>query len=420
MSETNPTRARVLVVDRGPELAEGLRATLAAARPEIVHLRNTTRLEEAVTGDGPWDVVVAGPSEDSRTGLGRLAALRGYAPDVGLLLVLAERESTDLQALVKARPDELVQLPVTATDLRDALIRTLVATAERRGRIAAEEYGLPDVGARCGQVYVVGGPTGGSGKTMAAVNLAALLRQSGAEKVTLVDLDVQFGEVTAALRLKPVHTLYDVLFDEQERPVDETTVAETLAETLTFSELGARVLPAPRDPVQADAITAEQVATVLRVLRKQSDYVVVDTPTGLNEITLAALDQADHLVAVAQVDVPGVANLRTYLETIDQLGVTADRRSVILNKELVESGVSGADAVEVLGAVAGVIPFDAAVPRALNEGVALCMTDPGHAISQAFVDSVRSLLPAPVPTELVETNGHSRRSVRTLLQRRQR
>lgn len=401
-------RARVLVVDRTSDLTDKLRHALSGTdRPELVHLGKTTRLMEVLTEDGPWDVVVAGPSEESRAGLRRLAELRDADPGVGLLVTVNGKEPADLEALVRARADELVRVPAAPQTLRAGLLTSLGAANARRGAAADEAVREADTKARLGRVYTVGGPTGGSGKTMVALSLAAMVARDPDAKVVVVDLDVQFGEVTAALQLRPTTTLYDVLFDENDEPADDTAVAEALAASLTETRSGFSVLPAPVDPVQADAVGAAEVSQLLAQLRNQADYIVVDQPTGLREIALAALDHSEHHIAVSQVDVPGVANLKNYLTMLDRLGV--ETRSVILNKELTESGVSGADAVEVLGPVAATLPFAADVPRALNEGRPFWEVDPHHPIATALHGALRHLLPAGAEAPPADDTDQARR-----------
>lgn len=407
---------RVLVIDRSRTLADELREAfedddgLQVDGPEIVHLARTTQAVDVIAEEGPWDAIVAGPSEASRTGLRRLAEVRAHAPDLGVLAAVNGTEPADVQTLVRARPDELIRLPMGADQLAGALRSTIDAARTRREQHAPTPAPAPapapePTPQRTGRVLTVGGPTGGCGKTTLAINLASLLARKTDRRVVLVDLDLQFGEVTAALQLRPPHTIYDLLFDEADRPLEADEVAESLDGSLTATAAGFEVLAAPRDPAQADMITTEQVEMLLDVMRGQADEVIVDTPTGLREQTVTALDLADHLVAVTQVDVPGVANMRSYLDTVDQLGLGSERRTVVLNKELAESGVSGDDAREVLGPVAGSLPFTPGVMRALNSGRPFCEVEPDHETTKALHAALAELLPEELAVAPPEQPG---------------
>src|SRR5207248_10927234 len=61
------------------------------------------------------------------------------------------------------------------------------------------------------KVFTVSSATGGSRKTFMATNMALFLARHTGKRVVLVDLDLQFGEVSTALRLRPNYTIYDAL-----------------------------------------------------------------------------------------------------------------------------------------------------------------------------------------------------------------
>ena len=67
------------------------------------------------------------------------------------------------------------------------------------------------------QVFTVSSATGGCGKTFLATNMALFLARHTGKRVVLVDLDLQFGEVSTALRLRPNYTIYDALQREGRR-----------------------------------------------------------------------------------------------------------------------------------------------------------------------------------------------------------
>lgn len=394
---------RILVVDRSPELANAVRLAMGNQRRcEVVHLPRAGQLLEIADTEGPWDAVVAGPTQATQAALRRLATLRESCPELGLLVAVNGSEPADLGMFVHARPDELVRLPVAVTALRSAVIDTLRAAEARRAAARAPV----EPAERYATIYAVTGPTGGSGKTMVALNLAYLLAHRQAGRVIVVDLDLQFGEIAPALQLYGTQTLHHVLFDERGRPHDPTTVAEALAESLHPCPGGFTVLPAPHDPAAADAIRAEQLALLLELLKTRADMIVLDTATGLGEPVLVALDHADHVVTVTQIDMPGAANLRAFLETLDQLGVGADRRTIVLNKELTNTGLSSADIVKVIGPIGGAVPFDAAIMRALNLGLPVCAAEPTHPAARAIVAALEPLLPAAPKTPNSARRSH--------------
>ncbi|MGH8931144.1 MAG: AAA family ATPase [Egibacteraceae bacterium] len=398
---------RILVVDGGPHLVDAVRLAMDEQYPcEVVQLVQDGQLREVVDGDGPWDAIVAGPTQGTQPALRRLADVCEARPDVGLLVTVDGPEPADLHRFDPTRPDELVRLPVAIGALRAAIAGTIRAAHSRRSRVWSTATRGPR-GHRA-MMYAVSGPTGGSGKTTLAINLAYLLSERGAGRVVLVDLDLQFGEVAPALRLRPTQTIHHVVFDEFGRPHDTDHAAEALPMSLYEAPGGFSVLPAPRDPAW-DAIRPEHLTMLFEVLQTQADIVVLDTPAGLGETTLTALDHADHAVAVTQIDLPGVTSLQSFLRTLDQLGYNPNDRTVVLNKELEGTGLSGADLIEVIAPVGGSVPFDPDVTRALNSGLPVCAAEPDAEVTLAIVNALTPMLPAAHPTWRARKGGWLRR-----------
>ena len=108
--------------------------------------------------------------------------------------------------------------------------------------------------------------------------------------MALVDLDVQFGDSATALGLAPEHTIGQLAT----MPAIDST---TLKVFLTPHEAsGAFVLCGSDSPEEGEAVTDEHAGRIVELLADDFAYVVVDTPAGLDERTLAALEHATDVV----------------------------------------------------------------------------------------------------------------------------
>jgi len=222
---------------------------------------------------------------------------------------------------------------------------------------------------RHAKVIVVVSPKGGSGKTAVSSNLAVALAQRHPGRVVAVDLDVQFGDLGTALSLTPERTLAQLARTTQ---IDATTVKLHL----TPSEHGLFVLAGAHDPVDADSISHAHVSAVLPLLAQNFDYVVVDTPAGLDELTLAALECATDLLLVSSLDVTSIRSLRKALDALDTIGVKADRR-LLLNRADAKVGLNPSDAEEAMGMkIACSIPSTREIPLSLNLGTPVVISEP--------------------------------------------
>ncbi len=225
------------------------------------------------------------------------------------------------------------------------------------------------------KVIVVISPKGGSGKTAVSSNLAAALAQRHPGKVVAVDLDVQFGDMATALSLSPEHTLAQL---SRATVIDATTVKLFL--TLYYN--GLYVLAGANDPVDADSIGHRHVAEVLPLLAQNFDYVIVDTPAGLDERTLAAIECATDLLLVSSLDVTSIRSLRKELDALDHMGVKA-KRQMVLNRADSKVGLNPADAEEAIGMkIACSIPSSREIPLSLNLGTPVVISEPKSAVAK--------------------------------------
>src|SRR6185503_5432128 len=204
---------------------------------------------------------------------------------------------------------------------------------------------------QAGRVVAVYSSKGGIGSTSIAVNLAdAFTRNHPNGRVALVDLVEKLDRVDA----------------------------ELLSSLLTPTPSGVWVLPGPDDPELDDALDANTIAAMARHLRAHFAFTVLDCEHHLSERTLAALDAADRVVLVTQLNVPALRSTQRTLEICKRLGYASDKVMVVVNRFQLDDVLSLKDAEKVLGAeVFQSLPNDYQLATAaLTKGVAVSQADP--------------------------------------------
>ncbi|WP_332643945.1 AAA family ATPase [Aeromicrobium sp.] len=242
-----------------------------------------------------------------------------------------------------------------------------------------------------GKIVVIAAVKGGVGRTTIAANVAAALHHQG-QRVCLVDLDLEFGDIALSLKLDPVRTLVDAV--EADIP-DDTEDPLDLLKTEFLP--GFNCILAPIDPRSALSLPQNLIADLLPALAETYDYVVVDTSAHQTAQVSAALWAADRILLVATPDFLNAKALRQQNDLLDLIATKAER-SLLINREpgrkAVASGASAFDLSSVIGSpLAASLPDTVDVPRSILQGRPLVLEDPGHPFSMKLHELVTGWLP---------------------------
>jgi pilus assembly protein CpaE len=393
---------KILVLDRGEELAQQVQGVAddLRPRPDVISCTRMAGVADVLEAEGPFDVLIAGPSLGTRSGLQRLGLIREELPSMSLLLAFSRRPDGSLRDIVRTGAVDLMQLPVDDKELAESIDRAVqLAQAAAAATAASDPVTTPAIATtnghiapnQPGRVFTISSATGGCGKTFYATNIAYFLARYTGKRACIVDLDLQFGEVVTAMRLRPKYTIFDAL---QREDTDEDDLRAHIEEYTVAHETGVYVLAAPREPSEADRITPPDVTRILEAVRKQFDYVVVDTPPQLNESVLAAFDLSDMLYVMATLDLPSVRNMSVFLATLDKLKISSDNVKLILNKAESDVGIDIDQVTKLFPqGFESVLPYAKEVSRSINLGMPVMAASPQSEISRLMSAGLKVLLP---------------------------
>lgn len=165
------------------------------------------------------------------------------------------------------------------------------------------------------RIFAVANQKGGVGKTTTALNLALVLARYS--RVLLVDLDPQ-ASLTVCLGFDPYRlerSSYSLLlFDDVAlarvlKPL--TSSLALLPASVDLSTAGVRLVQEPHP--------LDRLRRALRESRIIFDYVVIDTPPGLNVLTVAGLLAADEALIPAQCNYAAVLGIRAVYEVVSRI-----------------------------------------------------------------------------------------------------
>jgi pilus assembly protein CpaE len=327
------------------------------------------------------DVVLVACSGEGELSLSFVDAVVRDHPDRPVIMLSHGSVSTFPARAFAAGAEDVVALPQAngqpaspaERERVAAELLTAVEKAVARRRRAARTPQVVDA-----RMISVVGPKGGAGKTLVSCSLAVALAEAG-ERVVLVDLDLQFGDVGLALGLPPGKTIYDLV--QSGGSLD----AEKLSAYLQEHESGARVLLAPARPDQAATVRPEFLRDLFDLLRDTEQWIVVDTSPGFAQEVITAIDAATDLCMVGMLDSLSLKNTKLGLETLELMGVGPERVKLVLNRADSRVGITREDVQAVTGRPPDVlVPSHRDIPRSVNEARPIVRSQPGSDAGRAL------------------------------------
>jgi pilus assembly protein CpaE len=225
------------------------------------------------------------------------------------------------------------------------------------------------------------GCKGGSGATFLATNLAYLLAEQEEKKVAFLDLNLQFGDAALYVTHRPVTTTVADVSAGSHR-LDAAMLASSMMQVLPNFHL----LPAPEDPAQALRVRPESIEALLAVARAEYDVVVIDAGRSLDDVTVRALDAADAVFPVLQLNLPSLRDAKRLLNALATLGYGADKVKLLVNRQAKGTVISLEDVAKTLRRE----PFLAvpnsfeAVGAAVDQGVPVFKLAPRDPVAKAL------------------------------------
>lgn len=317
-------------------------------------------------------VVVYGPATDQGSVLASGARIVAGAPRTINLMMSRGVGAELLRTAMRSGFRDVVEIEgVTYGALGTAVSEAYDAAAEVR------EADQPT--SRSSKVVTVFSTKGGVGKSVIASNLAAIMASSMDKRVVLLDLDLEFGDGAVMLGLEPKSTIYDAV------QAFERLDAQLLEGFMLEHRSGAKVLLAPVQPEQAEAITAARIAGIIALARELADVVIIDTPGRLDETVLTAIDKSDQILAIATMDLPSIKNTKVSLAKLKQLGYKNGLISLVLNRADSKVFLEPGDVERAVGgSVLARIPSDRLVPRSVNQGVPVALDQPRSSVAKSM------------------------------------
>jgi septum site-determining protein MinD len=243
------------------------------------------------------------------------------------------------------------------------------------------------------KVLVVTSGKGGVGKTTSTAALGAALAQQG-ERVVVVDFDVGLRNLDLVMgaERRVVFDLINVV--QGVAKLQQALIRDKRLENLWL-------LPASQTR-DKDALTNEGVGRVIAELRTKFDWVICDSPAGIERGATLAMRYADEAVIVTNPEVSSVRDSDRIIGMLDAKTVKAEKgeqvkKHILITRYDAARAARGEmlgieDILEILATpLLGIIPESQDVLRASNVGSPVTLNNAASAPARAYIDAARRL-----------------------------
>jgi len=362
--------AQILVIDDDSHTLRLLEFALTKAGHEVVTAsRGVEGLQKAF--QHPPDLAVIDlmmPQMDGYEVCRRLRQNEQTA-DIPILVFTARIQEIDRQAALEAGANEFL----TKTATPDELVNKVEG-------LLAGKVSEPGAQARPGQAITLFSLRGGVGVSSLAINLAVTLARQPHQKVALLDLCFLSSSVPLMLNIRPKLALAELAREEA------TISLDSLEKYMVAHSSGVKVLPTVLSPVRAAPLSAKTMERILSVLKDGFNYIIIDTSSSLDDMTLTALRASVQILLVLVPEVTSIQTAVLTLQTFHSLGLADEAIVPIVNHPFAKGGLS-------LGTIQSALkrPVKAVIPHepellvlAINSGTPLVLSHPSSAMATAI------------------------------------
>ena len=393
----------ILLIEADPALGETITAALSGVGYTVTLVADAAEAFAHVAENQLLIIDVVGEDKSAIDICREIRATPSMA-SVPVLCVSQVDDVEDRIRFLEAGADDVVARPFDAREI-EARVEALLLRFQRSKDLTAVVSSDGLTLNHTKRTVAVHSPKGGVGTSTIATNIAMAAAQIRPDRVVIVDLDLQFGQVATHLNLIPRQTIADVIRDEA--AMREPELLRTYA---TKHDSGLHVLAAPLGPELARLVTADHVDRILSTLLESYERVVIDTGSWLDERTLKAFEHAESVIFVMNPEIPALKSMGALVEYLNEAGTVSAKSTFVLTNTFGREILKLRDVESALGTkIAMELPYDPFLYlKAVNEGSPIIVGAPNSAPAERLMALSATVFGADglnVPTRQQERKG---------------
>jgi pilus assembly protein CpaE len=300
---------RQAVIQKGGSFAGGF-DNYARYDSDFLMLQKLQRAEIPV-----W---VVGFDRDRDAAVQACHAIQQQSRGHGSLIAVSDgTEPALILEAMRAGCSEYLTRPVAVDQFNEALDRLRARLTSRR-EVAVKP---------AGRIVAILGVRGGAGATTLAVHLGCYLVRQYGKKTLILDEHRRLGHVSLYLGKDEANYHFYELVRNVSR-LDESLLQGFVIHHSDCLD----ILPSPDCFDDSANVALEDIQQAIRFLGQNYEYVVIDCPHGIHNLSLATIDCCDELYLIATPDVPALRDLSRCIDRFVQSNVPPGKIKVVINR----------------------------------------------------------------------------------------
>lgn len=309
------------------------------------------------------DVVLMDINMPLLNGLEATERITNEFPSVIVIIMSVQAENDYLKKAMFHGAKEYIIKPFNY----DSLIETIKTTHDRyKDRLS--KLTVSSDKAKDARIISFFSSKGGVGKSVLALNSAVVLGKEKNIKVLLVDMDLQFGDISILVNKYNEKNILDAVDEGQ---IDSY---EGVKPYLYKYNDNLDMLFAPGKPEAAEYIVKETIEKLMESFKSEYDLILIDTGVNFNDNTLYLLDISEKVIFVSTMEIVALKNTKLGLRVMESLGYEKDKVKLVINRLNTNYGISKKEAEEAFkdGIYAEIPDDEKTVITSINKGRPFC------------------------------------------------
>lgn len=311
------------------------------------------------------DVVLMDINMPVLNGLEATERITNEFPYVTVIIMSVQGENEYLKKAMLHGAKEYIIKPFNYDTLISTIKITYEKNKERQEKLLGNQEKERN---RKAKIIALFSSKGGVGKSVLALNSAIILSKETDKKVLLIDMDLQFGDISIMVNQHKQKNILDIV------ECGELDSYEVIKPYLYSHNKNLDILFAPDKPEAAEYIGKDIIEKLIITFEKQYDFIIVDTGINFNDNTLHILDIAQKILYVSTMEIVALKNAKLGLNVMKSLGYDQEKVKIVLNRCTSDYGISKADIENVFkDSIFAMIPEeDKIISNSVNKGQPFC------------------------------------------------